>query len=231
MNPTTPLLETESNDEVLTVRLNRPDTQNALNRELLSGLHTLWESLHQDATKAVLITGEGDTTCSGADRDLLEGGVSDDAGGPGDLLHEVFHLIQTYSRPTVMACKGKVLGGGFGMAMECDLAVIGDETTFAYPETKIGVFSGRIPELLEHLVGASVAKEVTLVGDPIPPERAKALGLVFDVVPESEVDGVAANLVQSLAGYDAKAVELTKETLAFEPESTDYPLYLGEFEI
>lgn len=222
----TPSIDIEEDETVVTIALNRPEKLNALTEDMVAGLHSVWSQLSENPEKAVLFTGRGDATCAGADTSVIDDDdFSETDSEYSHLQQETFQMIQMYPRPTVMACKGVSVGAAILFAVDSDFAILGAETTFSYPETKLGLFSDRLPKLLHHNHDGQVAREVTLKSDRIEPERALELGLVTDVVPEDEVDPTARALVEQLAGYDDTVVEMVKESLEFEFDPEDHVGY------
>lgn len=223
----TPSIDIEEDETVVTIALNRPEKLNALTEEMVVGIHSAWSQLSENPEKAVLFTGRGDATCAGADTSVIDDDdFSETESEYSHLQQDTFHMIQTYPRPTVMACKGVSVGAAVLFAADADFAVLGADTTFSYPETKLGLFSDRLPKLLHHNHGSQVAREVTLKSEQIAPARALELGLVTDVVPEDDVDSTARELVEQIAEYDETVVELVKDCLEFEfdPENhVGYP--------
>jgi enoyl-CoA hydratase/carnithine racemase len=205
----TPTIKTQEQDEYIKIILNRPDKRNAVNVEMAKGLHQLFKQLHENPDKGVLLTGEGQATCAGADTDIVrEGSLSkEDVQKLSDIQHQIYHMIQMYTRPTVAAGKGAVIGTGFTYLVECDFAVVGENTRLHYNETELGMFADRLPKMLLHAHGAQVAREVVLKSNPIDPQRALELGLVTEVVPEEEVESTADELVKELSNYENKIVE------------------------
>jgi enoyl-CoA hydratase/carnithine racemase len=213
----TPSIDIEADEDVVTIALNRPEKLNALTEEMVVGIHSAWSQLSENPEKAVLFTGRGDATCAGADTSVIEDDdFSETESEYSHLQQETFQMIQTYPRPTVTACKGVAVGAAIIFAADSDFAILGADTTFSYPETKLGLFSDRLPKLLQHNHGGQVAREVTLKSEQSDPERALELGLVTEVVPEDEVDSTARALVEQLAEYEETAVEMVKDCLEFE---------------
>lgn len=218
-------IEVDEEPSVLTVRLNRPDKRNALNLDLTKGVKELFERLHDDPEKGVLLTGNGPVTTAGADVAVVGG---DDDAKKRELtgtINEIYQLIESYPRPTVMAAKGAAVGAGFQLAIVSDFAVLGEETTFLKPEIEYGVFSGYSTRMLEHYFGAQVAKEIALAGNEISPQRALEWGMVTDVVPESEVEERARSLLDRLVEFDSDAYRVTKEALRFDAGPSDFDDY------
>lgn len=213
----TPLVETAEQDDVLTVCLNRPSKLNAINRELLNGLLTVLKRASEDPTHGILFTGAGRATSAGVDLNIVEAPAEEKPDFRAKE-HRLFDLDHAYPRPTAVAGKGALIGAAFVIAMDADFVVLGEETTFSFPEIEYRIFSARTTETLEKLVGPKLAKEIVLTGDPVPPERAREQGIVTDVVPTSDVEDRAREFLERVCGHDATAVEKTKAMLTY-----DYP--------
>lgn len=211
----TPTLRTEVDDDLLTVRLDRPDRLNAIDDEMLDGLLELFEALAADPTHSVRITGTGRATCAGVDLDVVEQPRS---AKPTfrEREYELFELINDYPRPTAVAGKGAVIGAAFIVALTTDFVVLGEETTFSFPEIKYGIHSEWTTATLADVIGKRAAADVVLRGEPIPPERALGLGLATEIVPESEVEARTAEILREVSGYDEEAVRATKEQLGLD---------------
>ena len=221
----TPQIELDEAESVLAVRLNQPGKRNALNLELTKGLKDLFERLHKDPERGILLTGNGPVTTAGADISIVGG---DDDAKKRELIgtiNEIYQLIESYPRPTVMAAKGAAVGAGFQLAIVSDFAVLGEETTFLKPEIEYGVFSGYSTRILEYYFGAQIAREVALAGDEISPQRALEWGMVTDVVPGSEVEERARSLLDRLVDFDAEAYRVTKDALRFDAAPADFDDY------
>lgn len=219
------LVDVTIDGSIAALRLDRPEKHNALSIEMVSALSDALAALHDDPPGGLLVTGAGPSTCAGADADILEDGDEETKSTFVSSVQRARALLRTYPRPTVMAGSGAVVGAGFALAMNCDFTVLGDETTFVYPEVGLGVYSTAIPKLLQHLFGAQTAKEVVLAADPVAPERALELGLVAEVVPEQTVERAARERLEDLLKNDADAYAKTKSLLLdvdLEGESVDW---------
>ncbi|WP_408960569.1 enoyl-CoA hydratase/isomerase family protein [Natrinema sp. 74] len=204
----TELVETKQNGDLLTISLNRPEKLNALTPELINGVYEVFEDLAADPGAHVLLTGNGDVTCAGMDTDIV---ASDDYdtefGDVDETMRQLCEHIGEYPYPTAMAGKGAVIGAAFGMSVECDFVILGEDTTFSFPEITYDVCPS--VSRIEHLgdvVGPRVAKEMVMTGEPIDPSQARALGLVNAVVPEDEVDAAATKLLEKISEHEADIV-------------------------
>ncbi|MEJ7701721.1 MAG: enoyl-CoA hydratase/isomerase family protein [Pyrinomonadaceae bacterium] len=145
------LTATENN--ILTITLNRPEKRNALNDALIDNLKNALREADKDETlRAVVIKGAGKDFCSGADLSALqkisESNVMenhDDA----DNLRELFSLIRRVKIPVIAAVHGRALAGGCGLATACDLVLATDTARFGYPEVKIGFVPAMVMAILQ----------------------------------------------------------------------------------
>lgn len=188
-------------------------------------LRDLLTQLHEEQEQGVLFTGRGPVTTAGADTAIVDG---DDDGKKRQLIdgmNDIYALLQSYPRPTVMAAKGAAVGGGFQLAVLCDFTIAGEETKLLKPEIKYGVFSGYSTTLLKDTLGRRAAQEIALRGDSIAPERALALGIVSEVVSEESVEDCARDLASQLVCHDPTAYAKTKGALEPEFDPLDFENY------
>lgn len=218
-------LTVEENDGVVTVEFDRPNKRNALNVEMVTDLRDVLMELQQKSKHAIFLTGKGPVTTAGADTAVVGGDDDEQKRTLIKGINEIYELLQSHPRPTVMAAKGAAVGAGFQLAVICDFTIAGVETDLLKPEIKYGVFSGYSTAMLEVAVGGNVAREIALKGDTIPPKQALEWGIVSDIVPEAEVEDHARELVHQLSGYDSTAYAKTKETLGFDLELEDFENY------
>jgi enoyl-CoA hydratase/carnithine racemase len=201
----------EEGENVVALRLNRPEKLNALGAEPITGLRDALEDLEGDE-RGVLVTGAGRATCAGMDTDLVGDGTYPEAHPEVDeALGEVYRLLAGRTAPSAVAGFGVLVGAGFSLSLRCDFLVVGRETTLSLPEIRYDIPVRANAELLAELVSPRVAKEIVLTGRELDPERLHALGLVTDVVAEEQVEETAHDLLAEIAGYDTEHV---RETLA-----------------
>lgn len=211
-------------DETVEIALDRPDALNAIDEQLAAELDDALAALAGEAEKGLLLTGRGSTTTAGADTSI----VADDdvdATEHSQAIHELYERLHTYPRPTVMACKGAIVGAGFQFALACDFAVVGAETTISKAEIEHGIYSEYAVEMTAAEIGRRATRELYLSGDTLEPERAHALGFAADVVPEDAVEETARSLLADLVRKDATAYRKIKEKLAYDGDVHDFELY------
>jgi enoyl-CoA hydratase/carnithine racemase len=192
---------------VLVLTIDRPQVANALDQATLDSLADQLRSAAADPTvRAVVLTGTGDRAFSaGLDlRALAEHGVPDPATSPVNLLRGGFPT------PVVAAVNGAAVGGGFELALACDLRVAAEHAVFALPEVGRGLAATEGGTDLPRHLPLAVALEIGLTGAPLSATRAHELGLVNQVVPAGEVLAAALRLAGAIAAHSPAAVAATK---------------------
>jgi enoyl-CoA hydratase/carnithine racemase len=205
----------ERRGSVLVARLNRPEARNALNPALMRGIGAAVTEAESDPEiRAVVVTGTGDRAfCAGLDLRSFAAGDQDGLGGDDAAMAAFTRLLSgDVTVPMVGAANATAVAGGFELLMGCDVIVASTEARFGLPEVKRGLFPaspGTV--LLGTRVPLSIALELTLTGDPIDAERARALGLINAVVPPGEVLAVALDYAERIAANGPLAVAAIKE--------------------
>jgi enoyl-CoA hydratase/carnithine racemase len=192
--------------------MNRPDKRNALNLELT---RTLLEALRaadtDQAVGAVVLTGAGQGFCAGADlaefKDLRDPAAADERAELTMNLHLVFSRI---SKPIVTAVNGAAMGGGAGLAIAGDLALMAEDAKLGYPETKHGIVAAIVMANLVRQVGRKAAFELVALGEPIDAVRALELGMVNFVFSAKDLLPEALKIAEKLAGVSRTAMTETK---------------------
>ncbi len=171
------------------VTLNRPDAMNSLSRALVRELGDVFRALSADPTvRVVILTGAGEKAfCAGADLKERKGMTDDDVRAMLGYYRESFGAIDRCTRPVVAALNGVALGGGFELALACDLRVAAATALVGLPETTLAIIPGAGgTQRLPRLVGTGKAKELILLGRRIAAPEALALGLVTAVAEPGE---------------------------------------------
>jgi 3-hydroxyacyl-CoA dehydrogenase len=178
----------EKRDDVALLTVDNPPV-NPLSSGVRQGLFDGFsQALSDPAIKAVVLTGAGRAFIAGADISEFGGAGSE---GPG--LHEVLTKMENSTKPIVAALNGTAFGGGLEVALCCDYRVAAPTAPVGLPEVKLGLLPGAGgTQRLPRLIGAEQALQVMLTGDPIPAPKAKALGIVDEVIERSIVDGAIA---------------------------------------
>ncbi len=213
MSPERVLYQVRGPVAVLT--LNRPDKLNAIDAPMVEALNAALDRAEADASvRALLLCGAGRAFSAGFDLEMgqKDGGL-DRVSFLRRELRRDFDVIMRFwdcPKPTVAAVHSYCLGSAMEMAVACDITVAAEGCRFGAPEVRFG--SGIVALILPWVIGPKRAKELLLTGDDkIPAERALALGLVNQVVPEAECFDAAMAIARGVAANDRIAVELTKQ--------------------
>ena len=207
-----PVLGAAERGAVRILTMNRPEKRNALNSELTQGLLDAFRAADGDeSVGAIVLTGAGQGFCAGADlsefKDLQAAVAAENRAELTMQLHLVFSRI---SKPIVTAINGHAMGGGAGLAIAGDLAVMADSAKLGYPEAKHGIVAAIVMANLVRQVGRKAAFELVSLGEPIDAQRALQLGMVNRVVSVSEVVDTALALAEKLAAVKRLAMAETK---------------------
>ena len=210
MNFETLLIESPA-EGVGLIRLNRPRQYNALNTTLLGELGTALEQYESDdSINVVIITGSEKAFAAGAD-------IAEMVGKSGKEMLQMIQsvsgwkAISTFSKPTICAVSGMALGGGFELALQCDILIAAKGAKFALPEVNLGVIPGAGgTQRVARLVGKSLAMEMVLNARPMLAEEALQRGIVSRVVDADKIEEEVVKLASQLASRAAMAVRAGK---------------------
>ncbi len=220
----------EKKDGYAVVTLDRPKEMNALTKEMRRELDDCFEMLEKDTSvNAVILTG-GDTVFS-AGMDLAELSQLPE-GELDDYISSIIGCLEriyTFRKPVVAAVSGIALGGGFNIAVICDLIVASETAIFGHPELKFGL--NPLFDPLRRIVGVSKAKEITMLGEPIAAKEALRIGLVNKVAPPERFMEEAEIIVRELSKRPPKALEAVKRISDIVPRLDKGTALEHEFEI
>lgn len=214
-------IEVEREDGIATVWLNRPDTLNAVNLDLLEELHGALVALNEDPEGGLVIAGRGRATCAGMDTDLVgDPDYYEKYADDIDRLNAgIEEALLAHPRPTAIAAHGALIGEPVVFSMYCDFFIAGEETNISLPEIKYGISVADTIEPLADIVGSRNAREIAMRGEAIEPERAREMGLVNRVVPDEEVVETTQAFVADMADYEGWIME--ELAAASRPEQTE----------
>jgi enoyl-CoA hydratase len=215
----------EDRGPVRILTMNRPEKRNALNtaltRALLDGLRAADAA---DSVAAVVLTGAGQGFCAGADlsefKDLTpeKQYLVEERAELTMQLHLVFTKM---AKPVVTAINGAAMGGGAGLAIAGDLAVMAQSAKIGYPETRHGIVAAIVMANLVRQTGRKRAFELVSLGESFASRQALACGLVNYVVPDPDLMSEAMALAEKLAAVGSTAMKATKRLFH---EVADLPL-------
>ena len=177
------MIKFEIKNQIGILKLNRPDKRNALHPDLINQMkEKLSEISNDDNVKALIITGEGNGFCAGADLSYLKklsnySTIENEK--DNEELADFFLKIYNFPKPTIAAVNGAAIAGGCGLASVCDL-VIADEnhSKFGYSEVKIGFLPAIVSIFVIKRIGEGMARQMLLTGEVINGKRAYEIGFV-----------------------------------------------------
>ena len=206
------VLLVEDRGAIRLLTMNRPEKRNALNAELTQGLlDALRAADTDDSVGCVVLTGAGQGFCAGADlsefKDLQQALAAENRAELTMQLHLVFSKI---SKPVVSAINGHAMGGGAGLAIAADMAVMAEGAKLGYPEPKHGIVAAIVMANLVRQVGRKAAFELVALAEPIDAARALELGMVNFVFSAKDLLPEALKIAEKLATISRPAMAETK---------------------
>ncbi|MBV1686567.1 enoyl-CoA hydratase/isomerase family protein [Novosphingobium sp. G106] len=202
---------TSAEDGVFTITLNRPEKLNALLPEMHMALEEAFDRFaSDDALRVCVIKGAGDRAfCAGSDLTAFKTDGSTPYPKSG-----YAGLAQRYdlTKPVIAAVNGICVGGGFELALSCDMVVASEKAVFGLPEPKVGLIAigGGVHRLVRQ-AGLKRAMGPLLTGRAISAQEGFAMGFVSELVPADCLDDAVAGLCAQIVANAPLAVELTKE--------------------
>jgi len=203
-------------DGIAIITLNRPDSRNALGKEVRDGLFAAWERFERDpALRIAILTGAGDKAfCAGGDlKEMVERGL---AVPPRDMFPVPGDNIEL-SKPTIAAVNGVAFAGGWMIAQACDLCVASTSAKFAITEVKVGRGSPWAAPLI-HMIPQRIMMEIILTGKPIGAQRAYEIGLVNRLAEPARLMGAALELATEVLDGAPLSVKAGRETVMLATE-------------
>jgi len=215
-------LELKREGSVLWLTLNRPHTLNALSAQLVNEYEDFLRKLPADhETRVVVMRGAGRAFCAGLDlKEQNRGDSSIGASTTGTFetqrrMSDLTVMMRRAPQPFIAAVRGAAAGGGFALALACDVRIAGESARFNAAFIRIGLTACDmgVSYHLPRAVGMSVAAELLLTGRFINAERALRTGLVSEVVPDDQLDATAAKLAQEMVETSPLGLRLTKDCM------------------
>jgi E-phenylitaconyl-CoA hydratase len=202
----------DKDGHIVTITYHRPERMNAINGEMRDALNAAWLHFRDDVDAWVaILTGAGRAFCAGAD--IREGGAAGTFAGTyweKPTINSFESGLELF-KPTIAAINGPCLGYGVTALSFCDFVIASERATFGFPEVRLGVptivGAIRMPQRLHW----ADAMELLLIGETVDAERARAMGLVWKVVPHDDLMTEAQRLAERLCQSAPLAVRATKE--------------------
>lgn len=223
-------LKIESDGQIGTLTLNRPDAMNAMDPELIFELTVAAAWLADRAPfRALIVTGSGRAFSAGGDVNWFIKGLEDpehdlpsDVRRGAEVLHQAIVDFRRIPYPVIGAVNGAAAGAGFSLALMCDLRLASEQAFFVVAYGRIGASpDGGMTYFLPRLVGPAKALELALNDPLIDPKTALEMGLVSEVVPAADLLGAARAKAEELAAKAPHYVRMAKRLIG---ESLEHSL-------
>lgn len=210
-------LKTSVANQVATVTLSRPEVKNAFNDVMLRELLDVYRAYGGDpSVRVVVLTGEGDSFCAGADLNYMRRTASytfEENLADGMIISDVMELIHTLPKPTIARVNGYAIGGGAGLMAANDIVVASEAAVISLSEVKIGLVPACISPYVVMRAGPGACREFFLTGERMTAEKAFRLGLVNVVVPPDALDEEVDKIARRTIAGGPEALRVCKDLL------------------
>ena len=212
----------EKEGGVATITLNRPDSLNAMTNDLMQGIKdALAKVAIDEEVRAVVLTGNGRGFCAGADLSAVsadepaEGNDNDSTSGMNNFFNPALRALNECPVPTIASVNGAAAGGGFGLALACDIVVAARSAFFV---ATFGPKLGIVPDLgttwsLPRAVGRARALGISLLGERVTAQQALDWGLIWSVVDDEGLDAEVGRVASILKRSSPDAVARIRQSI------------------
>lgn len=197
---------------VASITLRRPERRNAFDAEMVAGIVDALAHVHLD-TRAVVLRGEGDAFCAGADLNWMKSMVDyslDENVADSRALAEMFRSLDDLPMPLLARVQGAAIGGGAGLVAVADIAVASTEATFAFTEVRLGIVPAVVSPYVVRRIGPARAGALFVSGVRFDAQRALEIGLVDAVEAPEELDAKLELYLDAIVAGGPRAVNAAK---------------------
>jgi enoyl-CoA hydratase/carnithine racemase len=209
-------LEVHLSGHVYTITLNRPEVMNAINKAMHAELQVAFDAFAADTdARLCVITGEGERAfCAGSD--LKSAAKASDIATGGYPRSGYAGLIERFDldKPIIAAVNGVALGGGFELALACDLIIASENARFGLPEPLVGAIAlGGGLHRLPRQIGLKQAMAMILTAQPVSAQEGLRLGFVNEVVPQVQLAAAVQRWCEQILKCAPLAIRASKQTV------------------
>ncbi|GAX88562.1 enoyl-CoA hydratase/isomerase family protein [Effusibacillus lacus] len=208
------LIETEGG--VMVATINRPDKLNAFSPQVMKELNEMLDRAEKDdAVKALVITGAGEKAFV-VGNDLTQLAGLDTIGAYEQMVagQTTFLRIHEFPKPVIAMVNGYALGGGFELALSCDMIIASDNAKFGFPEINLNTMPGwGGTQLAAKKLGLNRAKEMIFTGNYYTADNCREFGFVNRVVPKEQLREVTMELAKTLASKESFSLKMAKQSV------------------
>jgi len=205
----------EKDEGIATIKLNRPQVLNAMNKQLWLDLQVALEDVKNDPEiKVLIITGEGRAFSTGADLKDSKDRSMEDYRDYLVELQETSRKIIRFEKAILAAINGYALGSGYELALACDIRIAAEEAKIGSPEAKVtSSVTGGALRLVQDLIGPGKAKELLFTSEYIDGKEAERIGLVNKAVPLDQLMEKTREMARKIAENSSFSVKMIKKGL------------------
>jgi enoyl-CoA hydratase len=200
---------------IATIKLNRPQVLNAMNKQLWLDFQEALEDVKNDPEiKVLIVTGEGRAFSTGADLKDSKDRTIEQYRDYLVELQETSRRIIRFEKPTIAAINGYALGSGYELALACDIRIAAQEAKIGSPEARVtSSVTGGAMRLVQDLIGPGKAKELLFTAEYIDGKEAERIGLVNKAVPLDELMKTAKEMAGKIAENSSFSIKMIKRGL------------------
>lgn len=201
---------------VRTITLNRPDSLNAMNRQLIDDVARAFDHANADPkTRAIVFTGAGNAFCAGDDRkEHVHPESEEEARDLVQAIQRATYAITFGAKPVVGAINGWAVGGGFEWAINCDFPIWAETAKGFFPEVSLNLFvTGAVTSLLPAMVGLHKAREMLFFGEKYTAQELLNSGVAWKIAPPDQLLDQAQRTAAKLANLPPLSVRAMKRVL------------------
>jgi len=214
----------EGEEGVAKITLHRPDLHNAINETMIAELTKVFLQISKDKQiRMVLLTGSGNTFCSGADLHWMKkiaGATKAQSVADSKRLHEMLMSIYQCEKPVLAHVNGPAIGGGVGLVAAADMAFAHEGAEFSFSEVRLGLIPAVISPFVVRKIGENNAREYFLTAERFKAHKAKEMGLInYCAVPDQLEEKIAEKikyLKQAAPGALADCKKLIQKIRTFD---------------
>ncbi len=210
-------IETELQNGIAIIWMNRPELRNAMNEAMLSELNqALDDAIGDSSIRAIVLAGRGKSFCAGGDLNWMKRAremTPSQAKQDSAVLARLLQTLYLSPKPTIARVQGSAFAGGLGLMAACDIAVAANNTQFCLSEVKLGLIPSTIGPYVVRAMGERMARRYCLSAEVFTGAEAWRIGLVSELCPPDELDAVVNQLLSQLLIAGPKALAQTKQLI------------------
>lgn len=205
-------LNVDREGKIATVALNRPEKRNALSIALRNEIEAALGAIEDDdGVSCVVLVSEGPVFCAGFDTKEFLDRSPEHLNAFNDSSERFHRRLAEFSKPLIAGIQGPAMGGGFDLAVLCDIRLATSAARFAHPEIKFGAPALFGP--LREIVGGGIARELVLTGRTIDAAEAQRLGLLTEIVEPGQLRSACLRVAGTVAEAPLPALRAIKQQI------------------